>query len=187
MLAALAALGAGSLLLSLLPAGCGEKSDAAGMQPAAAGAQIERGRYLVEAMGCTDCHSPHDQTGQPIPGRELTGHPAGAPLPQWDPAMLEKGVAVTIAPTLTAFSGPFGTSIASNLTPDPATGIGNMKVGDLVKSWRMGTHWQTGQAIKPPMPWPGLGKLTDEDIHAIFAYLMSLPARSNGPLSTPPG
>lgn len=184
-LAGVAALGAGSLLSSVLPAGCGEKSNAAPAQPAASGGQIERGRYLVEAMGCGDCHTPHDQTGQPIAGRELTGHPAGAPLPQWEASMLDKGVLVTISPTLTAFAGPFGTSIAPNLTPDQATGTGGLSAEGLIKSWRSGTHWQTGQPVKPPMPWQGFGKLTDEDIRAIYSYLMSLPPRANEPLPAP--
>jgi len=168
-------LGAGALGMGMLVcgAGCGSESGAAPTHGAAQSA-VERGRYLVNALDCTACHTPHDQTGQPIAGRELTGHPAGAPLPEWDPSMLEKGILATMNPTLTAYAGPFGVSIAPNLTPDKATGTGNLTAEALIKSWREGTHWQTGQPIKPPMPWTSYGQLTDEDIRAIHAYLMSL-------------
>ena len=144
---------------------------------------VERGRYLVAALDCNACHTPHDQTGQPIAGRELTGHPAGAVLPQWDAPMLEKGILATMNPTLTAYAGPFGVSIAPNLTPDPETGTGNLTADELIKSWREGTHWQTGEPIKPPMPWQSYGQLTDDDIRAIHAYLMSLEPKKPGPLA----
>src|SRR2546430_8536848 len=35
-------------------------------------AQIERGKYLVEQVArCGDCHSPVNEKGEPIPGKEL--------------------------------------------------------------------------------------------------------------------
>ena len=38
--------------------------------------QIERGRYLVQRVGmCGDCHTPRDEKGVPIAGRELGGAP----------------------------------------------------------------------------------------------------------------
>jgi mono/diheme cytochrome c family protein len=37
-------------------------------------AQIERGKYLVEQVArCGDCHSPVNEKGEPIPGKELRG------------------------------------------------------------------------------------------------------------------
>lgn len=36
-----------------------------------------------------------------------------------------------------------------------------------------------GREILPPMPWPGIGQATDEDLAAIFAYLRTIPAVSN--------
>jgi mono/diheme cytochrome c family protein len=39
-------------------------------------AQFERGRYLVQGVGmCGDCHTPRDEKGVPIPGKELSGAP----------------------------------------------------------------------------------------------------------------
>src|SRR5512140_3042266 len=41
-------------------------------------AQVARGRYLVQRVGmCGDCHSPRDEKGMPLPGKELTGAPLG--------------------------------------------------------------------------------------------------------------
>jgi mono/diheme cytochrome c family protein len=38
--------------------------------------QLERGRYLVQRVGmCGDCHTPRDEKGVPIAGRELGGAP----------------------------------------------------------------------------------------------------------------
>jgi len=146
---------------------------------------VARGKYLVNAMACGDCHSPHDQTGRPIPGKEFSGHPEGAPLPNWDPQMLKQGVVSTIAPTLTAFAGPFGLAVAPNLTPDLETGMVVSAEG-LIESWRSGKHWKFNRPVLPPMPIEHYKSLSDEDIRAIYSYLMSLPAIKNTtPTSAP--
>jgi hypothetical protein len=44
---------------------------------------------------------------------------------------------------------------------------------------RTGKHLGVGRAILPPMPWPGVAALTDEDLKALFAYLQSLKPISN--------
>ena len=48
--------------------------------------QIARGRYLVQRVAmCGDCHTPRDEKGNPLPGKELAGSPLGfkplAPMP----------------------------------------------------------------------------------------------------------
>jgi hypothetical protein len=46
---------------------------------------------------------------------------------------------------------------------------------------------ENGRPILPPMPWESAGKMTDEDLSAVFAYLNSLPAISNRvPAPVPP-
>ena len=139
----------------------------------------QRGAYLMAAMGCHDCHSPHDRTGQMISGRELSGHPEGAPLAQWDPSLLERNILMTVSPTLTSFGGPWGVSVATNITPDRETGIGNLTAEALIRSWRSGRHWQVARHILPPMPAPAFSNLSDDDIRALHAFLMSLPATKN--------
>jgi hypothetical protein len=45
---------------------------------------------------------------------------------------------------------------------------------------RQGKHFGgNGRAILPPMPWMNLARMTDEDLKAIFAFLMSVPAIRN--------
>lgn len=50
--------------------------------------KIARGKYLVENVAmCGDCHSPHDEKGEPIPGKVLKGavlmfNPT-IPMPVW--------------------------------------------------------------------------------------------------------
>jgi hypothetical protein len=44
---------------------------------------------------------------------------------------------------------------------------------------RTGRHMATSRPIQPPMPWPWVGKATNADLKAIFAYLKSIPAIAN--------
>ncbi len=88
---------------------------------------------------------------------------------------------------MTAWAGPWGVSFASNLTPHPVSGIGNWTESMFVQSMRTGKYMGTSRDILPPMPWQSIGKLTDDDLKAIFAYLMSLPPIDNAvPAPLPP-
>ena len=172
----------GSLLASVVYAAAQRPARAAG-EPAAV---LARGKYLTAVLGCGDCHTPHER-GRPVEARAFSGHPEGAPLPEWDPSLLQRNIASTTGPTLTAWAGPFGLSVAGNLTPDPETGIGKLTADDLVRSWRTGKHWkQKDRMVLPPMPIAAYRELTDGDIRAVFAYLMSVkPIKNNCPPSKP--
>ena len=79
---------------------------------------IERGRYLVEVTGCNDRHSPKilgPQGPMPDPARLLSGHNATAQLP---PAPADRGGSAMFNMDLTAAVGPWGTSLAANITSD---------------------------------------------------------------------
>lgn len=155
--------------------------------PAVAADPIARGNYLVETMGCHDCHTPWTMTEQgPAPDRSraLMGHPHDVPAPA-RPA--DAAWPVALGPTNTAFAGPWGISFAANLTPDRDTGLGAWTAEEFVAAMRTGRHRGTGRQILPPMPWPGLAQATDADLRAMFAYLQSLPARQNAvPFPQPP-
>lgn len=162
----------------------------AAANPAAAGqpGAIERGAYLVNAMGCADCHMPMKPGPEgPVPdlARGLSGHPAGVALP---PAPAASGPWLWGgAATNTAFWGPWGVSFASNLTPDRETGIGAWRVEDFIATLRGGRHPGTGRTLLPPMPWPAVGRLDDRDLRAVFAYLQSRPPVANRvPAPRPP-
>ena len=88
--------------------------------PANLSAQEKRGKYLVDIMGCHDCHTPM----KPGPNgpqwdldRMLSGHPEQLVMPP-APALPPGPWIASAAATFTAWSGPWGTSFTANLTPD---------------------------------------------------------------------
>jgi mono/diheme cytochrome c family protein len=171
--------------LVLLPGAMGWKSS--GAQPEAAGqakTPVERGQYLVTAMGCNDCHTPW-QMGpkgpEPDMTRMLSGHPADMKMPP--PPKLPEGPWLWLAAaTNTAFAGPWGVSFSANLTPDPETGLGKWTPEIFIATLRSGRHEGKGRPILPPMPYFAVNKLNDEDLRAVFAYLQSLkPIRNRVP------
>ena len=142
-------------------------------------AVVERGKYLVTTSGCEDCHTPLTMTASgpaPDPSRRLSGHPEGLPLPP--PPAVGDAWNVAVAATMTAWTGPWGTSFTANLTPDKDTGLGTWTEEMFVATVRNGRHLGTGRPLLPPMP-PTVAQFTDEDLHAIFAYLQSLPPVKN--------
>jgi|GraSoiStandDraft_8_1057269.scaffolds.fasta_scaffold334840_1 mono/diheme cytochrome c family protein len=152
---------------------------------------IKRGDYIVTTGSCNDCHSPKVMTQMgPLPdsSKLLSGHPANEPLPPIYANSLKPGNWISMAPDITAFVGPWGISYAANLTPDSATGIGAWSEATFMNTVRSGKHLGNGRDILPPMPWPFIGKLTDDDLKAVYAYLRSLPPISNkvpAPVSPP--
>lgn len=157
-----------------------------------AGPSIERGKYLVAAIGCSDCHTPFRMTPsgpQPDVSRAFSGHPAEMDLPPAPPPQgpwLLAGVA-----TNTAFAGPWGISYATNITPDEETGLGVYTEASFITAMRTGKHLGTGRPILPPMPWAAYAHMTDEDLKSVFAYLKTLPPIRNAvpqaSLALPPG
>jgi len=147
---------------------------------------VERGRYLVTTGSCNDCHTPWTMGPAgpaPDPARLLSGHPADDALPD---TPLPEGWGMLMSPTNTAFRGPWGTSYAANLTPDD-TGLGTIEVDHFIQAMRTGKHFGSGPGILPPMPWPSLAAMTDEDLRAVWAYLRSIPPIENSvPDATPP-
>lgn len=149
--------------------------------PASAAALVERGAYLVEIMACHDCHTPWMMgPSGPAPDmtRALSGHPSDMNMP---PAPALNGPWVWAgAGTNTAFAGPWGVSFTANLTPDPETGrLRDFTEEQFIQTMRTGRHKGQGRQILPPMPWPLIGKMTDDDLKAVFAYLRQVPAVKN--------
>jgi mono/diheme cytochrome c family protein len=65
---------------------------------------------------------------------------------------------------------------ASNLTP---AGIGTWTEADFFKALREGIR-PGGTPIDSAMPWKQSGRMTDPEIHAVWLYLKSVPARQFG-------
>jgi mono/diheme cytochrome c family protein len=135
---------------------------------------IKRGEYLVNSIGCDDCHSPKKMGPQ---GPELdaalrlSGYPAERPLLPADEAALQSGW-VLFGGDLTAAIGPWGASFAANLTSDE-TGIGKWTEAQFIKAIREGKSkgLDGTRPLLPPMPWQNYKKLKDEDLKSIYAYL----------------
>jgi mono/diheme cytochrome c family protein len=142
---------------------------------------VEHGAYMVRAMGCNDCHTPWKmgpKGPEPDMSRALTGHPENLKMPP-APQLPEGPWVAVIGATQTAWSGPWGVSFTANLTPDKETGLGDWTEDMFIKTMRTGLHQGKGRPILPPMPWSMIGKLTDNDLKDVFAYLQSLPPVKN--------
>jgi hypothetical protein len=73
------------------------------------------------------------------------------------------------------------------LTPDRATGIGSWSEATFIAAIRNGRRGGSGRALLPPMPWRMYAMTSDEDLKAIYAYLMSIPPIVNRvPNALPP-
>ena len=160
---------------------------AAGGAPAQTLAQ--RGEYIVTTFGCNDCHTPWKlgpNGPEPDMTRLLSGHPQDLAMPP-APKLPEGPWQLVASGTNTAWAGPWGVSFTANLTPDDETGLGSWTEQQFIDALRTGRHQGRGREILPPMPVMWIGKKTDEDLRAIYAYLRSIPAIKNQvPAPVPP-
>ena len=179
--------------LNLVATGVGRAvtTSTVGEEPVLQKTRMERGAYLVRTMGCHDCHTPWKvgaRGPEPDMSRALTGHPADVIMPP--PPKAIGPWTWSGATTNTAFAGPWGVSFTANLTPDPDTGLGRWTVETFIATMKTGRHEGKGRPLLPPMPYPMVAALTDEDIRSLFAYLQSLPPVRNrvpAPIDPPEG
>lgn len=123
--------------------------------------QLDRGKYLVSVLGCVDCHTPGAFYGFPDTTRMLSGSELG-------------------------WTGPWGTTYPRNLTSD-STGLAAWTEDDIVTAIRTGQR-PDHTPILPPMPWPMYSHLSDDDAHAVAAYVKTLTAVvHHAPDRLPPG
>lgn len=115
----------------------------------AADAKAMRGKYLVTAMGCSDCHTAGALMGQPDMKRVLAGSNIGFPIPG------------------------LGTFYGANLTPDRDTGLGKWSEAEIATAIRTGKR-PDGRILAPAMPWMSFSNLTVSDAQSIAAYLKTL-------------
>lgn len=101
---------------------------------------LKRGDYLVKIGTCTDCHTPQDDHGQPLPGMDYGGG--------------------------FLFEGPWGRVVSANITPDPS-GIPYYDLAMFTQALRTG--YVTARPLNRIMPWGAYGGMTDEDVAAVFA------------------
>lgn len=113
---------------------------------------VEYGKYLVTAGACVDCHTPFDG-GRPVEGKSYSG---GREFPM-----------------------PSGKLTSANITPHK-TGIGNWTKEQFIsrfKSYNLPyDEIQTvGQSdFNTIMPWAMYAGMTEEDLAAMYDYLMTV-------------
>ena len=156
----------------LLLAGTGQAQQRAG--GTATGATAERGKYLVSITGCHDCHSPKSQGMAPDPARLLSGRPSTTRMP----SKADNEIHASL--DFTAFYGPWGPTVASNLTPDKATGLPGRGYNEktFIQAMRTGKK-PNGNAMQPPMPVEVYQNLSDDDLRSIWMYLQTLKPINN--------
>jgi len=117
------------------------------------GATAQYGAYLSQYVAlCAECHTPR-----------------GGLLQKPDRSRLFAGVA---NPPNDFPAKP------TNLTPDPTTGIGRWSEEDFISTIRTGKN-PTGRTLHAFMPWPELKRMPDDDLRAIYRYLMTVPPIRN--------
>lgn len=114
--------------------------------------RLERGKYLAgHVSGCLDCHSTRDWGYYAGPTKPGTTGQGGDYFDQ-------------------AFVGVPGVLYAANVTP---AGIGNYTDGELYRSITTGVK-KNGEAMFPLMPYVHFGRMADEDIKSIIAFIRTL-------------
>jgi len=143
---------------------------------------VRRGSYLVNSIGCDDCHTPK-KMGAHHPELDMEhrfgGHLATSPIGKTDLSVFKEGW-MLFGMDLTSTVGPWGISYSANISSD-ATGIGSWTEGQFMKALREGKSkgLDGGRALLPPMPWRNFAQLSDIDIKAIYLFLKSTKPVSN--------
>ena len=110
---------------------------------------------MTRSALCADCHTPIDDRGQPLPGKDFAG----------GMEFLETGYRVRSA----------------NITPDADTGIGSwteQQFIDKFKAFETPSEPMLSESERrqnTPMPMTAYAGMTREDLSAIYAYLRTLP------------
>ena len=104
----------------------------------------KRGSYLVSMAACEDCHTPQEK-GQPLPGMDFAGG--------------------------FLFHEPKGDVVSTNITP-AASGIAYYNEATFIQALRQGKVG--ARPLRATMPWSLFGKMTDDDLKSIFAYLKTI-------------
>jgi hypothetical protein len=124
------------------------------------------GSYLVNAIGCSDCHTNPSYIGNPFAG---------------DPIKVNAAVYM-------GGGRSFGLGVISrNITPDAASQPAGMPFSEFTQAMRNGMDFDHIHRVLQTMPWPRFRSLTDRDLQAIYDYLSAIPCLEGDPgVSTAP-
>lgn len=121
-----------------------------------------RGKYLANLASCRWCHTSTDVLGFPVPGTEWAGG-MGFPVP-------EPGGGWVFSP---------------NITPDEETGLGRWTEEQFIARFRASSRDAVhaaqlgGGGFNSPMAWSAYSGMSDDDLAAIYAFLMRRPKVRN--------
>jgi len=136
---------------------------------------VRRGQYLVNSIGCDDCHSQKIFTDHGFEidmEHRFSGYMGDRThLGKPNTGVMKDGF-ILFANDLTSAVGPWGQSYAANISSD-ATGIGNWTEEQFITAIREGKAkgMKEGRGLLPPMPWFVYRNLSDLDLKSIFAFL----------------
>lgn len=128
---------------------------------------VNYGKYLTNAAACLDCHTKFEK-GSLVAGTEFGG---GREFPFPDGSIVR----------------------SANISSDTETGIGGWDDETFVSIFKAHSDSTTlNTKLKPGefnsiMPWTMYGKMTEEDLKAIFAYLKTVPPIQNEVAKYTPG
>lgn len=117
-------------------------------EDARVGDQVAEGFYLATIAHCMECHIARPN-GMPDP---VHGMGAGG----------------------MKFPGPWGESVAANISSHPEEGIGAWSDEEVTRAIREGVS-RDGRPLMPPMAFWAYADMKDEDVAAIVAWLRTLP------------
>jgi mono/diheme cytochrome c family protein len=81
---------------------------------------------------------------------------------------------------------PFGTIYSTNITPDPETGIGRWSLEAFSRAMHEGVA-RDGSHLFPAFPYDHFTKVSDDDVKALYAYMMTRPpVTATAPANTIP-
>jgi hypothetical protein len=124
------------------------------------------GSYLVNTMGCNDCHTHPNWAGG--------GNPFLGQIEQINVTQYLSGGRV--------FSTPFGPVISRNLTPDETENPAGLTLPEFISVMRTGRRpGAPAEALLKIMPWPLYRWNTDGDLAAMYEYLRAVPSLPNNP------
>lgn len=111
---------------------------------------VGRGKYLVGIGHCMECHTSRGPHGEP---EFVTGFGAGG----------------------MEFPGPWGVSVAPNITSSPTLGLGEWSDAEIKRAITEGIG-RDGRPLMPPMGFAFYARLKPGDVDDIVAYLRTVPA-----------
>lgn len=143
-------------------------------------------RTLLAILGASLFLGHNAQAADLAPAKTNIAVPA-AVLSEKESALIERGkyaaqlgdcVACHTASKGSAMAGgrelktPLGTVYSTNITPDAQTGIGNYSFAQFERAMRKGVA-ADGHHLYPAMPYPSYARISGDDMHALYAFLMN--------------